>query len=53
LKLLVQIGRKEPLRPITGRISSENTTMKTVSEQVAFKLRFDRKANEWLAEINL
>jgi acetyltransferase len=53
LKLLVQIGRKERLRRITGRISSENTTMKTVSEQVGFSLRFDHKANEWLAEIAL
>jgi acetyltransferase len=51
LKLLVQIGRKERLHRIIGHISSENTTMKTVSEQVGFKLRFDRKANEWLAEI--
>ena len=53
LKLLVQIGRKERLRRITGHISPENTTMKTVSEQVGFKLRFDRKANEWLAQIAL
>ena len=53
LKLLVQIGRKEHLRRITGRISLENTTMKTVSEQVGFRLHFDRTANEWLAEINL
>jgi acetyltransferase len=53
LNLLVQIGRKERLRRITGHISPENTTMKTVSEQVGFKLRFDRKANEWLAEIAL
>jgi acetyltransferase len=53
LKLLVQIGRKERLRRITGHISPENTTMKTVSEQVGFKLRFDRKADEWVAEIAL
>jgi acetyltransferase len=53
LKLLVQIGRKERLRRITGRISPENTTMKTVSEQVGFRLRFDRDVNEWLAEIKL
>jgi acetyltransferase len=53
LKLLVQIGRKEGLRRITGHISPENTTMKTVSKQVGFSLRFDRKANEWLAEIDL
>jgi len=53
LKLLVQIGRKEHLRRIIGRISPENTTMKTVSEQVGFRLRFDREADEWLAEIAL
>jgi acetyltransferase len=53
LKLLVQIGRKEALRRITGHISPENTTMKTVSEQVGFSLHFDREADEWLAEINL
>jgi acetyltransferase len=53
LKLLVQIGRKETLRRITGHISPENTTMKAVSEQVGFSLHFDREADEWLAEINL
>ena len=53
LKLLVQIGRKERLRRITGRISPENTTMKTVSEQVGFSLRFDKAEGEWKAEINL
>jgi acetyltransferase len=53
LKLLVQIGRKEGLHRITGRISPENTTMKTVSEQVGFTLRFDLEARECLAEIAL
>jgi acetyltransferase len=53
LKLLVQIGRKEALRRITGHISPENTMMKTVSEQVGFGLHFDREADEWLAEIAL
>lgn len=53
LKLLVQIGRKEALRRITGHISPENTTMKTVSEQVGFSLHFDRESDEWLAEIAL
>jgi len=53
LKLLVRIGRKEALRRITGHISPENTTMKTVSEQVGFSLHFDREADEWLAEIAL
>jgi len=53
LKLLVQIGRKEGLRRITGHIAPENTTMKTVSEQVGFSLHFDREADEWLADIAL
>jgi acetyltransferase len=53
LKLLVQIGRDEGLRRIIGHISPENATMKAVSEQVGFKLRFDRNADEWLAEIKL
>jgi acetyltransferase len=53
LKLLVQIGREEGLHRIIGHISPENTTMKTVSEQVGFRLCFDRQADEWLAEIAL
>jgi acetyltransferase len=53
LKLLVQIGHKERLSRIIGHISPENTTMKTVSEQVGFSLHFDRAADEWFAEINL
>jgi acetyltransferase len=53
LKLLVQVGRKEGLRRITGHISPENATMKTVSEQVGFRLYFGRAADEWFAEINL
>ena len=53
LKLLVQVGRKEGLRRITGHISPENTTMKSVSEQVGFSLHFDPAADEWFAEINL
>jgi acetyltransferase len=53
LKLLVQVGRKEGLRKIIGHISPENTTMKSVSEQVGFSVHFDREADEWFAEINL
>ena len=53
LELLVQIGRKERLRRITGHIAPENTTMKSVSQQVGFSLHFDREADEWFAEINL
>ena len=53
LKLLVQVGRKEGLRRITGHISPENATMKTVSEEVGFTMNFDRNADEWFAQINL
>jgi len=53
LKLLVQIGRNEGLRRITGHISPENTTMKTVSEEAGFTVHFDREADEWFAEIKL
>jgi acetyltransferase len=53
LKLLVQVGRKEGLRRIIGHISPENTTMKSVSEQIGFSLNFDREADEWFAEIKL
>ena len=53
LKLLVQIGRKERLHRIVGHISPENTTMKTVSEEVGFKVRFDKAEGEWKAEIAL
>ena len=53
LKLLVQIGRKERLRRITGRISAENVTMKRVSEEVGFKLVLDQGGSEWNAEIDL
>jgi acetyltransferase len=53
LKLLVEIGRKERLQRIVGYISAENSTMKRVSEEVGFRLRFDKDDNEWLAEIVL
>jgi len=53
LKLLVQIGRKERLQRIVGHISPENATMKRVSEEVGFRLRFDQANNEWFAEIKL
>jgi len=38
---------------MTGHISAENTTMKIMSEEAGFRLRFDREANECLAEITL
>jgi acetyltransferase len=53
LKLLVQIGRKERVHRIVGHISAENSTMKRVSEEVGFGLRFDQANNEWFAEIVL
>lgn len=53
LKLLVQIGRKEHLRCIFGRISPENTTMKRVSEEVGFHLHFDETERECRAELML
>jgi acetyltransferase len=53
LKLLVQIGRKERLSRITGRISPENITMKTVSEEAGFSLHFDEAEREWKADIVL
>jgi acetyltransferase len=53
LKLLVQIGRKESLQRIVGHISAENTTMKRVSEEVGFRLRFDQANKECFAEIVL
>jgi acetyltransferase len=53
LKLLVQIGRKERLQRIIGHISTENTTMRRVSEEVGFSLHFNQANNEWFAEIVL
>jgi RimJ/RimL family protein N-acetyltransferase len=53
LKLLVQIRREEHLRRITGRTSTENITMKTVSEKSGFNLQFDEAHGEWKAELML
>jgi acetyltransferase len=53
LKLLVEIGRKERLRRITGRIVAENTVMRRVSEEVGFRLHFDDAEREWKAELLL
>jgi hypothetical protein len=41
----------EHLSRIVGHISAENIKMKKLSEEAGFRLRFDRKANECLAEI--
>lgn len=53
LKSLVEIGRKECLQRIVGHILPENTTMKRVSEEVGFNLRFDTAEHELKAEIKL
>ena len=53
LRLLVRLGRQSHLRRIIGHVLPDNTAMKRVSERVGFKLRFNRDAGEWLAEINL
>jgi acetyltransferase len=53
LRLLVQIGCKERLQRIVGHISAENTTMKRVSEEVGFRLRFDKVEGECIAELLL
>jgi acetyltransferase len=53
LKMLVEVGRKEHLRRIVGHIAGENLTMKRVSQQAGFEVRFDSANNEWRAEIEL
>jgi len=40
---------KESLRRVIGRISLENNN----EQELGFRLHWDRKANEWLGEINL
>jgi acetyltransferase len=53
LRLLVQIGRNENLRRITGRILRENLTMKRVSEEIGFDLQFDDLDGDLKAELVL
>jgi acetyltransferase len=53
LKLLVDVGRQESLRRITGVISAENVAMKQVSEEVGFQLQLDSADREWKAELLL
>lgn len=52
LGLLVEVGRAEKLRRITGRILGENTTMIEVSRNIGFDLQ-SRPEGEWEAEIRL
>jgi acetyltransferase len=53
LKSLVQIGRNENLRRITGRILRENVTMQQVSKELGFDLWFDNANGDWKAELLL
>ena len=53
LRLLVQIGRNEKLRRITGRILRDNVTMKQVSEEIGFDLQFDDVDGDWKAKLVL
>jgi acetyltransferase len=53
LKSLVAIGRKEHVRRIVGHIAGENMTMKRVSEEVGFEVRFAGTNSEWRAELDI
>lgn len=53
LKRLVQIGRVEKLRRITGHILNENAAMLHVSKKIGFQLHFDEAEDDWKAEILL
>lgn len=52
LRLLVEVGRAEKLRRITGRILGENTTMIEVSRNIGFELQWQPEG-EWKAQIRL
>ncbi len=52
LQLLVQIGHEEKLGRIVGHILPENGAMQRVARKAGFKLRLDRDAEEWEAEIH-
>jgi acetyltransferase len=53
LKLLVEAGRAEKVRSITGRILPENTTMLRISRDIGFDLQWRADEGEWKAEIKL
>jgi acetyltransferase len=53
LKLLVEAGRAEKVRSITGRILAENTTMLRISRDIGFDLQWRADEGEWKAEIKL
>lgn len=53
LKRLVETGRSEKIKRITGRILAENTTMLEVSRNTGFALQWRADDREWEAEIVL
>jgi acetyltransferase len=53
LKLLVEAGRAEKVRTITGRILPENATMLRISRDIGFDLQWRADEGEWKAEIKL
>jgi acetyltransferase len=53
LKRLVEIGRTEKLRRITGHILGENRAMLRVSERIGFRLHGNASESEWKAELLL
>jgi len=53
LRRLVETGRAEKFKRITGRILAENTTMREVSREAGFDLQWRADENEWEAAINL
>ena len=53
LKLLVDVGRAEKLRRVSGRILAENTTMLDMSRKIGFALRWRPEEGGWEAEISL
>jgi len=53
LKRLVETGRAEKFRRITGLILGENRTMLEVCRNTGFNLQWQSDAGEWKAEIKL
>jgi acetyltransferase len=53
LKLLVEAGRAEKLRRISGRILAENAAMLEMSRKIGFALQWRPDEGEWEAEIRL
>ena len=53
LRRLVETGRAEKFRRITGRILAENTTMREVSRTAGFDLQWRAEEGEWEAGIDL